>query len=60
MEIGSIYNIFINSNGVSTDSRKVKKNELYFSLNGPNFNGNEFAKSAIEKGASYAIVDQKE
>ena len=60
MEIGSIYNIFINSNGVSTDSRKVKKNELYFSLNGPNFNGNEFAKSAIEKGACYAIVDQKE
>ena len=60
MEIGSIYNIFINSNGVSTDSRKVQKNELYFSLKGPNFNGNEFAKSAIEKGACYAIVDQKE
>ena len=60
MEIGSIHKIFLKSNGVSTDSRKVKKNELYFSLNGPNFNGNEFAKSAIEKGACYAIVDQKE
>ena len=60
MEISSIYNIFLNSNGVSTDSRKVQKNELYFSLKGPNFNGNEFAKSAIEKGACYAIVDQKE
>ena len=60
MEIGSIHKIFLKSNGVSTDSRKVKKNEIYFSLKGPNFNGNEFAKSAIEKGACYAIVDQKE
>ena len=60
MEIGSIHKIFLKSNGVSTDSRKVKKNELYFSLKGSNFNGNEFAKSAIEKGACYAIVDQKE
>ncbi len=60
MEIGSIHKIFLKSNGVSTDSRKVKKNDIYFSLKGPNFNGNEFAKSAIEKGACYAIVDQKE
>jgi len=60
MEIGSIHKIFLKSNGVSTDSRKVKKNDIYFSLKGPNFNGNKFAKSAIEKGACYAIVDQKE
>ena len=60
MEIGSIHKIFLKSNGVSTDSRKVKKNEIYFSLKGLNFNGNEFANSAIEKGACYAIVDQKE
>ena len=60
MEIGSIHKIFLKSNGVSTDSRKVKKNDIYFSLKGPNFNGNEFAKSAIEKGACYAMVDQKE
>ena len=60
MEIGSIHKIFLKSNGVSTDSRKVKKNDIYFSLKGPNFNGNEFANSAIEKGACYAIVDQKE
>ena len=60
MEIGSIHKIFLKSNGISTDSRKVKTNDIYFSLKGPNFNGNEFAKSAIEKGACYAIVDQKE
>ena len=58
MEIGSIHKIFLKSNGVSTDSRKVKKNDIYltFSINSIYW----FAKSAIEKGACYAIVDQKE
>ena len=60
MEISTIYKIFLASNGVSTDSRKVQKNDLYFSLKGPNFNGNKFAKSALEKGACYVIVDQEE
>ncbi len=29
-------------------------------LKGDNFNGNEFAKDAIKKGAKYAIIDEKE
>ncbi|MEC7264651.1 MAG: UDP-N-acetylmuramoyl-tripeptide--D-alanyl-D-alanine ligase, partial [Bacteroidota bacterium] len=31
-----------------------------FALKGPNFNGNAFAKDALEKGASYAIIDEEE
>ena len=59
MEIHSIYQIFINSNNISTDSRKVESNNLFVSLKGPKFNGNQFAKSALEKGACYALVDDK-
>ena len=60
MNISSIYQIFLNSNKVCTDSRKIKDNDLFFSLKGPNFNGNKFAETALENGANYAIVDQKE
>jgi UDP-N-acetylmuramoyl-tripeptide--D-alanyl-D-alanine ligase len=60
MDISSIYQIFLESNKVSTDSRKIKNNDLFISLKGPNFNGNKFAKTALENGANYAIVDEKE
>ena len=60
MDISSIYQIFLNSNKVCTDSRKIKDNDLFFSLRGPNFNGNKFAEIALKNGANYAIVDQKE
>ncbi|MFY7839054.1 MAG: UDP-N-acetylmuramoyl-tripeptide--D-alanyl-D-alanine ligase [Lacibacter sp.] len=43
---------------VQTDTRKLKEGDLFFALKGDNFNGNFFAKQALEKGASYAIVDE--
>ena len=60
MTISEIYDLFKECNGVTTDSRFVHKDNMFFSLKGPNFNGNKYAKSAIEKGAKYAIVDDKE
>lgn len=33
---------------------------MFFALKGDNFNGNTFAKKAIESGAAYAVVDEKE
>lgn len=42
---------------ISTDSRKIEQGCLYVALKGENFDGNQFAKSAIENGARYAIVD---
>ncbi len=45
---------------VSTDTRQITKDCLYISLKGANFNGNTFAQQAIELGAKFAIVDQKE
>ena len=32
----------------------------FFALKGGNFNGNNFAKQAIDAGAAYAIIDEKE
>ncbi|PTM11227.1 MAG: UDP-N-acetylmuramoyl-tripeptide--D-alanyl-D-alanine ligase [Bacteroidetes bacterium] len=58
MNIAQLHNIYLTLNSVSTDTRKVKSNDLFFALKGDNFNGNKFAKDAIEKGASYAIIDE--
>ena len=59
MSVKELYEIFLKSNGVVTDSRQINNKCLFFALKGVNFNGNEFAKSAIDKGAMYAVVDEK-
>ena len=42
---------------VSTDSRAITGGELFFALRGENFDGNAYAASALEKGASWAVVN---
>ena len=59
MSIGEIYKKFLESSGIVIDSRKVYDNCMFFALKGPNFNGNEFAKEALNKGALCCIVDEK-
>ena len=55
-----LFELFYKSSGVSTDTRKIQNYCLFIALKGDNFNGNTFAKQAINKGASFAIVDEKE
>ncbi len=57
MNIKEIYQLFLNASGVCTDTRKLKKNQIYFALKGDNFDGNKFVNQALKKGASYAVVD---
>lgn len=57
--IKDLYQIFLASNGVSTDTRSLSKGALFFCLSGEHFNGNSFASDAIEKGASYVIIDDE-
>ena len=45
---------------VSTDSRRVGEGVLFFALVGDRFDGNEYALSALEKGAKYAVVSRPE
>jgi len=61
MNIPQLYKIFVNNGAkVSTDSRNIPDGALFFALRGEKFDGNKFAKSAIEAGASYAVVDNPE
>jgi UDP-N-acetylmuramoyl-tripeptide--D-alanyl-D-alanine ligase len=54
-----IYNRFLECKAVSIDSREILKDALFFSLKGENFNGNQYAREALEKGCKYAIVDEE-
>ncbi len=58
-KIRELYNHFLSSKGVSTDSRQVGKDELFFALSGDNFNGNKFAADALESGASLCVIDDE-
>lgn len=44
-------------NKISTDTRKIQKDNLFIALKGENFNGNDYTIQAIEKGASIIIID---
>ena len=57
MKISDIYKKFLEFPNISPDSRAIKKNSLFFALKGKNFNGNEYAKEALRKGAKFAIID---
>ena len=43
--------------GISTDTRKIRKDEIFFALKGENFNGENFIEEAFNKGASGAVVE---
>lgn len=57
MDISKLHEHFLNSSGVSTDTRKIEKDTIFFALKGANFNGNEYAHLALKKGAKLAVVD---
>jgi len=57
--ISDLYSKFLESSGICTDTRKLKKNSIYFALKGENFDGNEYADQALERGALLAVVDDK-
>ena len=60
MQTQELYKLFLHASGISTDTRDIKQDSIFFALKGENFNGNKFAKEAIEAGAKYAVIDQEE
>lgn len=54
-----LYSRFLLSDGVSIDTRTIQEGNLYFAISGPNFNANKFAEQALEKGATYSVVDDE-
>ncbi len=59
MEVKDLHQLFLKSEGVSTDTRSIRQDQLFFALTGENFNGNAYAEKALEMGAAYAVIDQK-
>ena len=57
MTIPQLYDYFLTCQGVSTDTRQITQDCLFVALKGDKFDGNAYAKDALEKGAKYAIVD---
>lgn len=58
--IENIYQQYLKSSGVTTDTREIEPNSIFFALKGDNFDGNAFASKALNKGAMLAIIDDDE
>ncbi|WP_257666750.1 UDP-N-acetylmuramoyl-tripeptide--D-alanyl-D-alanine ligase [Parapedobacter tibetensis] len=58
MEPSALYSYFLKYPAISTDTRNIQPDSLFFALKGANFNGNAFAVEALDKGARYAIIDE--
>ncbi|MFV7235064.1 UDP-N-acetylmuramoyl-tripeptide--D-alanyl-D-alanine ligase [Flavobacterium sp. ZB4R12] len=57
MDINYIHSLFLKCKSVSIDTRKIEPNSLFVAIKGERFDANTFAKEALEKGASYVIID---
>lgn len=60
MTTEELYQIYLQHPVITTDTRKITQGSLFFALKGENFDANTFAAKAIEAGAAYAVVDNKE
>ena len=60
MDIQQIYQIFKKHPVITTDSRDCPEHAIFFALKGDKFNGNAYAKGALEKGCDYAVIDEQQ
>jgi len=55
--IEEIYRLFLRFPRITTDSRNVIMDSVFFGIKGDQFDGNRFAAEALGKGAAFAITD---
>ena len=68
MNATDLYSIYLRHPQVTTDSRSLPATApqdgsdcgIFLALKGASFDGNKFAAMALERGCSYAIIDEKE
>lgn len=53
----TLYDIYIAHPRITTDSRNIPDGGIFFALKGEKFDGNNYAKESLEKGAAYAVID---
>lgn len=57
--IANLYQHYLKSRKISTDTRYIQEGAIFFALKGPNFDANEFASEALGKGAAIAVIDDE-
>ena len=60
MDISHIHSLFLKCKSISIDTRKIESESLFVAIKGENFDANTFANEALQKGASYVIIDNDE
>ena len=60
MDIKQLYQLYQQHPVITTDSRNCPEGSIFLALKGASFDGNQFARQALEKGCAYAIVDEPE
>ena len=56
-DVKTLYHCFMQSRGVTTDTRRCESGMMFFALRGENFDGNAYAAKALELGCSYVVID---
>lgn len=59
-QLTRLYELYTAFPSISTDSRNVRPNSIFFALRGTSFDGNRFAADALRNGAAAAVVDDPE
>jgi UDP-N-acetylmuramoyl-tripeptide--D-alanyl-D-alanine ligase len=60
MNIEQFYPLFLQSEKVTIDSRKIGRNDIFFAFSGENFNAASLAEQAIDNGALAVVVEQQD
>ena len=59
MKVNEIHHCFLQCQSIAIDTRKIQSNAMFVAIKGNNFDANTFAKDALEKGAKFVIIDNK-
>ncbi|OCB74361.1 UDP-N-acetylmuramoyl-tripeptide--D-alanyl-D-alanine ligase [Flavobacterium crassostreae] len=60
MDTNHIHELFLKCKSVSIDTRKIEVNSLFIAIKGIHFDANTFAEEALNKGAKYVLIDNKD
>ncbi len=58
MTLRELYQHYLDSPGVSTDTREPLKGKIFFALKGDRFDGNDYVREAVKKGAKLVVCQQ--
>ncbi len=60
MRTEELYEHYLRSTGVTTDTRQATDGKIFFALKGERFNGNQYAQQALDAGCALAVIDEAE